>query len=75
MKIFYYDMINKKDTAIKLIQYTGYGAFSVQVVPSGKKESFLDSTNYDFGFSKADSYFLNPTLKITETMLSGKNCT
>ena len=37
VKIFFYDMINKKNTAIKLIQYTGFGAFSVQVVPSGKK--------------------------------------
>jgi hypothetical protein len=75
VKIFYYDMVNKKKTAIKLIQYTGFGAFSVQVVPSGKKESYLQSTNYDYDFSKADSYFLNPTLTITQEQLDTKNCT
>lgn len=31
-------------------------------------------TNYDYGFSKADSYFLNPTFTITKDMLAKKQC-
>jgi len=37
IKIFYYDLVNKKDTTIKLNQYVGYGAFTVQIVHSAKK--------------------------------------
>lgn len=37
IKMFYYDLINKKNTTIKLNQYVGYGAFTVQIVHSAKK--------------------------------------
>ena len=37
VKIFFYDLLNKKDTEIKLIQYLGEGTFSVHIVPTVSK--------------------------------------
>jgi hypothetical protein len=37
IKTFFYDLVNKKNTTVKLLQYEGFGAFTVKIVASGKK--------------------------------------